>query len=902
MAALRRFVWRLVNLLRPERAEDDLSRELASHLVLLEDEYRRRGLPAGEARRAARLALGGVEQTKDLHRDARSFVWLDDARRDAGYALRLLRRNPITAVTAVVSLSIGIGANTAIFTVANAVLFRAPAGVVQPDRLVDIGVRRDDGGLGNTSYPTYVDVRGRATTLAGVYAHEMFPHAMSLGVSNRQAAERVFGHFVTTSYFTVLGAVPVAGRLFDAGDGDQPGASPVAVLSDAFWARRFNKDAAVVGQTIRINAQAFTVVGVAPEGFQGSGIMAADVWLPLNMVASADSRESVLSARGGAWLVMGGRVKPGVSIAQAAAELDSIGQALDREYPNPAGARGLRLAPSSRVGGNNRVIGAFFALLMVVVSLVLVVACANVAGILLARAAARRREVAVRLAIGAGRARLVRQLLMEATILFVLGGASGLMLARAMTSLAIPLLPSLPFPISVTLALDGRVIAFTTGLSLAAALLSGLVPALQASKADVMTALKDEAEGSPRASRLRSAFVVAQVAFSLLLVVAAGLFVRALERAGSMNPGFDPHGVELASVDLAMGGYTGSTGPRFARDLLDRVRQLPSVETATIARVFPGGFEGIGLGGVMVPGVPLPTGEPFLYPAWNIVEPGYFATLRIPLAAGRDFSATDVDGAQPVAIIGEGLARQFWPGQAAIGKFISQQLFGPRGPNGTRSLLVVGVARDVKSSSLIDGLAAPFVYVPLQQHEPYGERMVANLTIAARTTHGQRIAEEIRTLVVSMNPNLPIVTSQTLDDATALGLVPQRIAASVSGSLGIVGLLLAAIGIYGVTAYAVARRTHEFGIRIALGARRADIVRMVLWHGMMLTAIGCAIGLSLGAAAAQVLAVFLFGLPPLDPVTFGGATVLFAAIGLAACYGPARRATNVDPLVALRHE
>jgi predicted permease len=460
----------------------------------------------------------------------------------------------------------------------------------------------------------------------------------------------------------------------------------------------------------------------------------------------------------------------------------------------------------------------------------------------------------------------------------------------------VSLLPALPFPVEVSLALDGRVMVFTTGLVLAAALLSGLAPALQASKADVVSALKDAAQG-PARLRLRHVFVAAQMALSILLVVVAGLFVRALQAAGSSDPGFDPRGVELASLDLSLAGYTNTTGPRFVRELVDRVRALPDVQRATTALVLPGGFE-TQRRALTVPGVTPPDGQRFFGVDWNVVEPGYFATLRIPIAAGRDFTAADRDGAPLVAIVGEGTARQFWPGQDAIGKHVIQQAFGENGPipNAAKTLLIIGVARDVKASSLIDGLSRSLVYVPLQQ------QYTPTITIVARTTRGQRIADELRTLVGTMNPNLPIVSAQTLEDATSLGLVPQRVAVSVSGSLGLVGLLLAAIGIYGVTAYAVARRTREFGIRIALGARRADIVGMVLGQGLWLTGIGSAIGLVLAAGAGQVIVVFLFGVPPIDPVIFGGAAALFTAIGLAACYGPARRATNVDPLAALRHE
>ncbi len=919
MAALRRFVWRLVNFLRPGRAEDDLAREVASHVALLEDEFRRRGMTAEQARRAARLALGGVEQVKDIHRDARSIMWLDEARRDAGYAVRLLRRNPIMAATAALSLAIGIGANSTIFTVANALLFQPPAGVIEPDRLVDIGTSTKGGGFGNSSYPNYLDLRRRTTTLDGVYAYSLFPQAMSLGgADGTSGAERVFGTYATVNYFTVLGAVPAAGRLFGAGDppppassntratadpprpgtmsdSEHPGASPIVVLSHRFWTRRFNRDPAVVGRTLTLNGHPFTVVGVASEGFQGTGIRAGDLWVPMNMMA-ATSPGTSLTIRASAWLLVGGRLKPGVSVARAAAEMNAIGRALELEYPDQNRGTALRLQASSPVPGATVPVALFLALLTAIVLLVLVIACANLAGVLLARAAARRQEIGVRLALGAGRARLVRQLLTETMMLFAIGGAAGLLLARALTSVLVSLLPALPFPVDVSLALDGRVLLLTTGLVLVAALLSGLAPALQASKADVVSALKNDAQ-APARMRLRHGFVLAQMAFSILLVIVAGLFVRALQAAGSSDPGFDPRGVELASVDLSQAGYTNTTGPPFVRELLDRVRAMPDVQRGTIALVLPGGFE-TQRRALTVPGVTPPDGQRFFGVDWNVVEPEYFATLRIPIAAGRDFAAADRDGTQLVAIVGEGIAREFWPGQSAVGKRLIQQTFGPNGPvaNASKTLAVVGVARDVKASSLIDGLSRSLVYVPLQQ------QYTPNITIVARTTRGQRIADEIRTLVGTMNPSLPIVSAQTLEDSTSLGLVPQRVAVSVSGSLGLVGLLLAAIGIYGVTAYAVTRRTREFGIRIALGAQRADIIGMVLGQGLWLTAVGSAIGLALAAGASQALAVFLFGVSPIDPVIFGGAAALFTAIGLAACYGPARRATNVDPLVALRHE
>jgi predicted permease len=825
--------------------------------------------------------------------NTRSFVWFSDARRDLVHAARLLRRNPVLTITATLSLAIGIGASTTIFTVANAILLQPAAGLAEPSRLVDIGSSRGGVGFGLISYPNYLDIRQRATTLDGVYAYSRFPQAMSVGGAGL-GAESIFGSVVTVNYFTVLGAVPAAGRLFGAGDSDQPEASAVAVLSHGLWTRRFDRDPTVVGRTLRLNGHPFTVVGVAAEGFHGTGVRALDVWVPMGMVGTVTSR-GTLTDRAARGFLIGGRLKPSVSIAQAAAEIDVIGQTLEHEYQEQNRRTGLRLLASSPVPGNVGPIVAFVALLTVIVSFVLIIACANVAGLLLARAAARRQEMALRLAIGAGRARLIRQLLTETVLLFVLGGACGLLLAWGMTSVLVSRLPTLPFPVAVSLSLEGRVFAFTAGLSLVAALLSGLAPALDASRADLLSALKNDAPLGGR-RRLRYAVVIAQVAFSIVLLIGAGLFIRALHRSASIDPGFDSHGVELISIDLAQAGYTNMTGPPFVRELLDRIRQMPDVQTATIATALPGGFE-VRREALTVAGGSSLSTEAFVSVDWNVTEPGYFATLRTPIVAGRDFTTADRNGTQPVAIVSEAAARQFWPVQDAVGKYLSQPTWGPQGPtHPMRTLLVVGVARDIQSSSLIDGLARAWVYVPFQQ------QYVSNMTIVTRTTRGQRIADQLRPLLAAMNPNLPIVSAQTLDDSVALGFAPQRVAASVAGSLGIVGLILTGIGIYGVTAYTVTRRTREIGIRIALGARTADVIRIVLREGVALTLIGSAIGVVLAAVLSRVLAGFLFGIPPIDPITFAATTVLFAAIGLAACYVPVLRATHIDPKQALRYE
>jgi len=809
---------------------------------------------------------------------------------DARYALRVLRRSPLFTLTAALSLAIGIGANATIFSVVSAMLLRPLPGLAEPSRLVDIGRTQDGNGFDTVSYPNYRDIKDRVTTLSDLYAYRVEPQPISLG--DGRDAERIYGAPVSGSYFRTLGTTAVRGRLLN-DDDDRAGGPSVTVISYGLWLRRFGGSNEAIGRAVTFNGHPVTIVGITSRGFQGTTLMRSDAWLPLSMSAVSAPRlnERLFASRESVWLVMGGRLKPGVTLAQANAELDTIGTALRREYPEANRGKGLKALPTAVVPGQKNIVTGFLALLLALVGLVLLVACVNLAGMLLARAAARRREIAVRLAIGASRLRLIRQLLTETVVLFSFGCFLGLLLSQWLTKVLLALLPQLPVPIGIDIGVDWRVVAFAIAISFGCAVLSGLAPALQASRPDLVPALKVDGLGSNGARlRLRSAFIVLQVTMSLILIIAAGLFIRALGRAAGIHPGFDQTNVDVITMDISLSGYARPEALAFSRRLLERVQAIPGVQSAAFTADLPLDGGRMGLGSLRAPGVQPPSGGRIAFDAdWNVVTPGFFRTLNIPLVRGRDFTAADVVGRPGAIIINEAMAKSVWGTTDVLGR----QLIGDD-DQGPGRWTVVGIASNAQLITL-DGKVEPYVYVPLNQ------RYMARLSLLVKSARGGTIPQ-VRTLVRELNPNLPVTVAMPMSEVTAIGLIPQRIVAAVAGSLGVVVLLLAAIGIYGVTSYAVNRRTREIGVRMALGADRGTVLRLVLRQGLVLTAIGVAIGLIAGAAGAQVLRSLLFGISALDPVAFGGAALLFGAVSFTASYLPARRATRVDPMVALRTE
>ena len=805
--------------------------------------------------------------------------------RDARQAARALIRSPIFTLTAVLSLAIGIGATTAIFTLVDTLLFRPPPGVRSADRLVSVGRSQDGAGFDNFSYPNFVDYRDRNTTLAGLAAMQYEPRALSL--AGPEGGEAVEGSIVSGNFFEVLQTRPALGRFFLAEEDRVPGAHPVVVLSHRYWRDRFSGDSGIVGRGIVLNGSPFTVVGVAEEGFRGPMVLAPDLWAPFMASTLLGSTESLLTGRQNVWLMAIGRLNPGVGVSQAQAELSTIASQLEQAYPEVNRGQGARVAPATLFPGDfQRIVNAFMAFLLALALLVLLVAGMNVAGMMLARAAARRREIAVRLAIGASRARLLRQLITESMLLFLAAGAAGVVLAYWLVAGLMSLVPRLPVQLAVDPSIDWRVLSFALAVSLVAGLLTGLAPALQSTRPSLAPELRSDVGGTPRRQRLRSGLLVAQMAFSMLLLVTAGLFARALVQARSIDPGFDTRDVQIASLDLQLVNYDPDEGRRFADALVERTRAIPGVQHAALSVMLPLDGGGFALGGLEVAGHEPPDGGRSWSADWNVVTPGYFDVMRIPVLRGRVFTDADREGTPDVAIVNETLAERIWPGEDAIG-----QTFG----NDGRTVTVIGIARDAKYRTLGED-PRRFVYVPLAQ------RYRGRLSLMARTAPGVPVAVPIRRLVAELEPALPILSEETLAEHSQIALFPQRVALWVAGSLGIVALLLAVLGIYGVTAFGVAQRTREIGIRIALGAQRERVLRLVLRQGVLLAGIGIVAGLALALAVTRLLERMLYGVPGTDFVALGAATLALVGAALVASWIPARRAAGVDPMVALRSE
>jgi predicted permease len=805
---------------------------------------------------------------------------------DLRYGARMLLKQPGFTAIAIVTLTLGIGANTAIFSLVSTTLLR-PLPVERPEQLVSFNSASLSGEqyFPAFSIPNYRDLRDRNNVLEGLFAYRIAP----VSLSNNGVNVRLWGYLATGNYFEVLGLKPALGRFFTPADDKAPGAHPVAVITYDCWQKRFAGDPQTVGKSVLINGRSFTVIGVAPPQFYGTEIsFRVEIWFPLMMLAQIEPGSDYLNNRGVNNFFVQGRLKPGVTLAQAETELRNSAAQLAREYPDENKGKTITLSPPGLLGAFLRgPVTGFAGALMAVVGLVLLLACINLANLALARTTERRKEIAVRLVLGASRFSLVRQLLTESMLLSGLGGAIGFGLAHWLVDALMALKPPLDVPVSTELHIDGRVLLFTLGASVLTAVGFGLLPALLSTKVELVAALKDDGLlGGYRGSWLRNSLVVLQVSLSFILLICAGLVLHGLQRAQLLNPGFVAQQALELSYDLSLQGYAGPRSREFNRQLLQRVRALPGVQYAGITDSMPLGLI-TSSGPIYVEGQPVAPDAPVPSVMNASVSPDLIHALGTRLLQGRDF--TEQDGERRVTIVNETLARRYWPDQSALGKRLG---YGATGPWSE----VIGVVQDGKYLSLGEE-ATPFAYNYLHLDSSQF------LTLVVRTMGDpQSLLPALRHEFQQLDAALPVYDVKTLVEHMALPLFPARVAAILLGGFGLLALLLAAIGVYGVMSYVVAQRTHELGVRMALGAQPHDVMRLVLKQGGLLALIGMALGLSASLALTSLLKTLLFGVSTTDPLTFAVIVMLLTSIVLLACWLPARKAARVDPMVALRRE
>jgi predicted permease len=878
---------RLRFLFRRGRFDRDLEEEMRLHLELQAEANREAGMDAEEARYAARRRFGNPTLLRETSAETWGWRWIERLMQDLAYALRILRKDPGFTTVGIVSLALGIGVNVAIFTFINALVLR-PIPVPEPSRLVSV-YHQVNAGLSPSSYQDYAYYRDHSTIFSGMLAYLRLPMILLTGSDS----EKVSGELVSPDYFSTLGIQPALGRHFTP-QGDGEGREPVAVISFDAWQRRFGGDGSIVGKVIVIGQQPLTVIGVAPRGFRGVVLdwgEPPEVWVPAGLYRQAIppfADLDVLHNWGMHTFLVVGRLRPGATLEQAQAELEVLSS---RAAPQRARAfKGeTRISPllfpaqEARVWpGSRGSVFRFLWMLAAVSAVILVVACFNLASLSLARASSREKEMALRLSLGAGRARILRQLLTESLLLALLGGAAGLAVAH-FTSLFLARFRAFSVPLWLDAGFDGRVFAFAFLVSFAAGMLFGILPARRCSRADLNSALKPAgAAGSPRMLS-RDCLMVAQVALSLLLLVAAGLFVRTLRNARAAEITVDPTRVLLARLDLASKGYDGARRAEFCSRLLARVQALPAVEKAAVVMVVPLGGRRGGHD-ILVPGEKRPVQVDF-----NIVSQDYFELAGLPLLGGRLFAERDAAGAPQVAIINEQMARRFWPNEDPLGRTFQIELLS------SKPIEIVGVVRDGRFRNYRTPVR-PCFYLHTAQQPP--REMSLELRTAGNALQlAPALRREIRNLDPAFAPDI-----LTLEDHRDAGLGQERLSASLLSLLSGLALVLVTVGIYGLTSYQAARRTQEIGIRMALGARRRDVLAMMLRHALLLATIGLAIGGIAALLLARLLASQLYGVSERDPLTLAMAGALLLATALCAAYIPARRATKIDPMEALRHE
>jgi putative ABC transport system permease protein len=872
-------------LVNRSRREGDMDAELRFYLDSHAEDLIRTGLSKDEAYRVARLRVGGIENLKEQCRDERGARWVENLWQDLRFALRTLRKNPGFTVLTILTLALGIGANTAIFSIVDSVLLRSLA-YRDADQLVvmfNVPLKRQDA-LSSISYRDFKACREQNhvfSELAGNAFHDLaLTGAGEPSIVNTAA--------VTPEIFSVLNAEPLAGRALIPDDGKQ-GAAPVAVLSENLWRNRFGSNQALIGQTIALDMRLFTVVGILPASFRfPEGAARQDVWIAVEQ----DPLFGPLTSQPGS-RVLGGiaRMKPGVSLAQAQAEMNILAAQFAKEFPREDEELTFRVIPYRQfvVGG----VKSPLLILLGAVGLVLLIACANIANLLLSRGSSRAREIALRIALGAGRGRIVRQLLTESALLALLGGAAGVLLAAWGVWVLQPLLPPDLTQIN-SIHVGGSVLAFALLSSFIAALLFGLAPALLTRPSKLQTSIQEsDRTGQRGGGRVRSFLVIAEISLATVLAVAGGLLIRSFALVTSVHPGFNPENVIEAEISLPRFEYsTPQQWTIFSEELLKRLHAQPGLSDSAMAAPLPMDRQGAAsLGFSIVGDAPLPPSKSATAD-YSTVSPDYFRVMRIPLLRGRRFSERDSPSNPKVAIVSETLARRYFEGRDPIGKKLK---FGFP-PNSDVSREIVGVVGDVRDVAL-GQKPGPMMYVPFAQAPLWGGEIVARSSLSAPS-----VAAGIREAVGSIDKNLPVTDVEPLADALGQSISQERFRMFVLASFSAMALILAAIGIFGVISYSVSRRTREIGIRMALGAESNSVLRMVLSQGLRLILPGVALGLCASVILTRIMKTMLYGITPFDPLTFGIVTAVLISVALAACWIPARRATQLDPVATLRCE
>jgi predicted permease len=875
---------------RRKQRDADLEDELAHDLALDAALRMRAGLTRREAEQASRRDFGNVGLLKESTRETWGWTSIEPFSRDLRYGWRTICKSPLFATLAVLSLALGIGANVSIFSVINAILLQPIPGVERGSELVSLNEGFGDGnGPPMTSYPEYRDFRDRNSVLTGLAAFGFVPAS----VGEKGNCHRMFGYTVSGNYFELLGVRPLAGRLLRPEDDKVRGGHPVLVLSYTGWQKYFGGNSNIVGAKLQVNGRDYTVLGVTPKGFVGTELFfSPDAFFSISMHKDLDATGAGLDDRSGRGFFAVGRLKPGTTMARAEPSLDLIGRQLAQQYPQEEGGMQVKLSPPGLAGAWLRgpIIG-FTAALFGVSCLVLLVACVNLASMLLARAGDKRRETAIRLALGAGRGVLIRQLLTENLIVALMGGAGGALLALWIAGAMASWHPPVDIPLIVSAPVDLRVFLFALVVSTLTALLFGLLPAIQSTKSDLIPGLKNETGAARfRYWHLRDYMVAAQVAMSVLLLFCSVVVLKSLQRSLEAPIGFNPRGLATVSFDLKMQGYDEPRGRDFEKRMLEKVRQLPGVESAAIVDRIPLTMS-VPATSVYVEGRPVPKRLADAPRAYGFsVSPDYFRTMRTRIIAGRDFDSRDKPGGRQVAIVSSSFAVELLDGRSPLGRHFSTNPDEP-------PIEIVGVAETGKYYSLTDQAPKAF-WTPLET----GYRPSASVMTRTRINPPESLVPSIRAVIRNIDPAVALFATGSMEDQLAWTFFPSRTAAAALSAFGILALVLAATGIYGVMAYAVSRRTREIGIRMAIGATKVQVWASIARSAAILLGTGLVLGLGVALGAGRLLERMLYGVKPNDPLAFAIVFALMLAVGAAATFVPAWRATHVDPMQALRQE